>query len=230
MISVAIPVAPMVAGAFAFAFVVGYFLAFDIAWFAFFTLSEHAVFALRALPIAIGISSAFLIAFQLAKNAKPEGRLRHCLYYGWIVFLVGTGAAIIPYNHAGMSVTLFLIAIAVFFYHTRPSIRTPFVAFLLGATNMMLLTVVVGVFSGSSWQWPALQPDVRAMGIKVEGQNNYVRGHVIFAGGDNVLFYEFGVGNQPGATHLYRWQNIKEIVECPTSDDCTRPARKPTKR
>src|SRR5215471_5118146 len=94
-----IPVAPMVAGAFAFAFVVGYFLAFDIAWFAFFTLSEHAVFALRALPIAIGISSAFLIAFELAKNVKQDGWLRHCLYYGWILVLVGTAASIIRYNH-----------------------------------------------------------------------------------------------------------------------------------
>ena len=41
---------PLLASGFAFMYVVGYFLAFDLAWFAFFSLSEHVVFALRALP------------------------------------------------------------------------------------------------------------------------------------------------------------------------------------
>jgi hypothetical protein len=46
-----------VATGFAFSYVVGYFLAFDISSFSFFSLSEHVVFALWALPIAIGAPS-----------------------------------------------------------------------------------------------------------------------------------------------------------------------------
>jgi hypothetical protein len=37
-------VIPILMSAFAFAYVVGYFLAFDLAWFPFFSLSEHIVF------------------------------------------------------------------------------------------------------------------------------------------------------------------------------------------
>jgi hypothetical protein len=60
-----VTIVPMVAPAFAFAFVVGYFFAFDISWFPLFSLSEHIVFAIRALPIAIGASVAFLITLTL---------------------------------------------------------------------------------------------------------------------------------------------------------------------
>ena len=52
---------PIVASGFAVAYNVGYFLAYDISWLPFFSLPEHIVFALRALPIAIGASVAFLI-------------------------------------------------------------------------------------------------------------------------------------------------------------------------
>jgi hypothetical protein len=60
-------VVPILASTFAFAFVVGYFLAFDISWFPFFSLSEHVVFALRALPIAVGASVVFLLAMRYPK-------------------------------------------------------------------------------------------------------------------------------------------------------------------
>ena len=50
-------VGPVILSTFAFAYVVGYFYAFDIDWFPFFTLPEHLVFALRALPIAIGATA-----------------------------------------------------------------------------------------------------------------------------------------------------------------------------
>jgi hypothetical protein len=224
-----IPVAPMVAGAFAFAYVVGYFLSFDIAWFPFFTLSEHVVFALRALPIAIGLSFVFLIAFEVGRAAE-EGWLKHWLTYAWITFLLGTAVGIFQYNHAGLALTLVFIAIGGLFYHLNPAIRTPVARFLLSATNMMLVSVIVGVFSGSTWRLPYLQSDSRAMGIKVGANPEYSIGHVIFAGGDNILFYEFETKTQSGATHLYRWADVKDIVECSTSEDCTKRLRKSTKR
>lgn len=63
--------APFVASGFAFAFVVGYFFAFDIAWFSFFGLSEHIAFALRALPVAIGASVAFVMVLRHSVDAGP---------------------------------------------------------------------------------------------------------------------------------------------------------------
>jgi len=47
---------PALASALAVAYDVGYFFAFDINYFNFFSLSEHVVFALQALPIAVALS------------------------------------------------------------------------------------------------------------------------------------------------------------------------------
>jgi hypothetical protein len=207
-----IPVAPMVAGAFAFAYVVGYFLAFDISWFPFFTLSEHVVFAVRALPVAIGISFAFLIVFELTRISQREGWWRDYLRYAWIVVLVGTAIAIFLYNHAGLALTLLFIAAGTILYYKGPDIGSPFLAFLFSATNMMLVSVIVGVLSGATWRVPYLQPDSRAMAVKLKsGTGKPIRGHVIFAGNQSVLIYEFG----SGVTHLVSWDNIEEITEGP---------------
>ena len=207
-----IPVAPMVAGAFAFAYVVGYFLAFDISWFAFFTLSEHIVFALRALPVAIGISFAFLIAFEITKRSQREGWLRDYFGYAWIVVLLGTAIGIFLYNHAGLALTLVFIAVSTFLYYKGPKPGNPFVTFLFAATNMMLVSVIVGVLSGATWRVPYLQPDSRAMAVKLKkGTGKPIRGHVIFAGNQSVLIYEFG----SGVTYLVSWDNIEEITEGP---------------
>ena len=206
-----IPVAPMVAGAFAFAYVVGYFLAFDISWFAFFTLSEHVVFALRALPVAIGISCAFLIVFELTRMSQSEGWLKEYLGYAWIVVLVGTAIGIFLYNHAGLAITLLFIAVSTFLYYSGRIVRTPFISFLFSATNMMLVSVIVGVLSGATWRVPFLQPDSRAMAVKLKNATGKpIRGHVIFAGSQSVLFYEFN-----GVTHLISSDNIAEISEGP---------------
>jgi hypothetical protein len=80
------------APAFAFAFVVGYFYAFDIAWFAFFGLSEHIVFALRALPVAIGASMLFAIALRFSGprshlNIASSGWLSRLLRLPWLAWL-----------------------------------------------------------------------------------------------------------------------------------------------
>jgi hypothetical protein len=48
---------PFVASSFAFAFVVGYFYAFDIAWFAFFSFTEQLVFELCQLQLAAQLAS-----------------------------------------------------------------------------------------------------------------------------------------------------------------------------
>src|SRR5271163_2654638 len=59
-----------IASIFAFAFVIWYFYAYDIAWFPFFSFSEHLVFALRALPIALGALVVLLIVLNLPERAR----------------------------------------------------------------------------------------------------------------------------------------------------------------
>jgi hypothetical protein len=82
-------VGPMIGSSFAFAYVVGYFYAFDIAWFPFFSLPEHLVLALRALPMAIAASVVFLIALSPAdRRWKWLRDTTRWFVFGWIVILV----------------------------------------------------------------------------------------------------------------------------------------------
>jgi hypothetical protein len=62
--SIAQYVRPVIAPTFAFAFNIGCFIAIDINWFTLFNLTEHMVFAIKALPIAIGASICFEIALS----------------------------------------------------------------------------------------------------------------------------------------------------------------------
>jgi hypothetical protein len=59
-----ITAAPVISTSFAFAFNVGNFFAIDISWFTLFSLSEHVVFALRAIPVAIAGSIFISIAIN----------------------------------------------------------------------------------------------------------------------------------------------------------------------
>ena len=59
--------APFITASFAFAFNAGYFSAIDIGWFTFFSLTEHAGFALRALPVAISATIILMIAMGFSE-------------------------------------------------------------------------------------------------------------------------------------------------------------------
>lgn len=59
-----IPIAPVIATTFAFAYTVGFFSNIDINWYSLFTLSEQMEFALRAFPIAAASSIIFVIGYN----------------------------------------------------------------------------------------------------------------------------------------------------------------------
>jgi hypothetical protein len=82
---------------FAFAYVIGYFLAFDLAWLPFFSLSEHIVFALRALPFAV----AALVALLFAKDF-PDLLGRAILV--WICILWVAAVTALMTRYLGFSV------------------------------------------------------------------------------------------------------------------------------
>jgi hypothetical protein len=90
------------ASLFAFAYVIGYFYAYDITWFPFFTLTEHLVFALRAIPFAIVASVIFMVVVNYSvkcdeSSYKPSATLKQCfrwLRWVWICFLVVAGACL----------------------------------------------------------------------------------------------------------------------------------------
>src|ERR1700722_16788500 len=193
---------PVIASSFAFAFVVGYFYAFDIAWFAFFSFPEHLVFALRALPIAMGASVGFLIALRFS---DPESqwswfkKKSHWFVYGWMCVLAAAAFVAIMFgNHLGLAVSFVLIATGAYVYKNVPGdipgSRAPLATTLNWAITLMVLCFMVGFLSGNSWRIDWFSQHGHAMAIvtaPAPGDAKPSAGHVIYAGSSGVLFYNF---------------------------------------
>jgi hypothetical protein len=95
------------------------FLAFDISWFPFFSLSEHVVFALRALPIAIGASVLFLVALrypQIQAHWKFLREKSHRFSIAWICILAGAPVLALLGAHFALCLSFCLIALGAFIY------------------------------------------------------------------------------------------------------------------
>jgi hypothetical protein len=203
---------PIVASSFAFAFVVGYFFAFDIAWFPFFSLSEHVVFALRALPIAIGASVGFLIALKL--ETLPN--YWKWLQWLWICVLLAAGVLAAAGNHLGLAGSFGLVAVGAFMHNKMPVSQVSSVLYL--ATTAMVLSFIAGFVSGSTWKIDSFfrLPLARSIVVNLKAGNSQIHhvGHVIFVGSSGVLFYEYGTHT----VHLFRSDNIQDILECPNND------------
>jgi hypothetical protein len=157
---------PTIAAVFAFAYVIGYFYAYDIAWFPFFSFAEHLVFAIRALLVAVGACVIFLIALgeltrshgtgtDVLKSLKSARRRlwRSQKFYwklAWIVILIVAAGLLFSSHHYGpaISVTVILIGTAVLFFveeiHLAPAVNISFVGI-----NVIVGCVLAGFVSGS---------------------------------------------------------------------------------
>jgi hypothetical protein len=209
---------PFVASSFAFAFVVGYFYAFDIAWFAFFSFTEHLVFALRALPIAIGGSVGFLVALRFSQVELRWKWLQnkgHWLAYLWICALGIAALLAIKGNHLGLFASFVIVAIGAYIYQNLPSPSPPFATVVFWATNLMVLSFTVGLASGNAWRFEKLIPfQHRTNPIVVESENqDPIAGHVIFVGSVGVLIYDL---NRKAVT-LVKENKITKVFECASS-------------
>ena len=91
--------APFIATSFAFAFNVGYFWSIDIGWFSLFSLSEHVVFALRALPVAIGASIVFMIGLNFA---QLESRFKWLIPFPYQIDFAMYGNDVMDLTSAGL--------------------------------------------------------------------------------------------------------------------------------
>jgi hypothetical protein len=161
-------VVPILASTFAFAFVVGYFLAFDISWFPFFSLSEHVVFALRALPIAVGASVVFLLAMRYPKikNRWPylEGK-GHWFALGWVCILAIAALLALLSAHFALFLSFCLIAAGTYVYYRIPA---PHMSF----ANVLYWTHHHDGFIPNSRVWVSLQLEVRLASRQVLGTSH----------------------------------------------------------
>jgi hypothetical protein len=223
-------VIPLLMSGFAFAYVVGYFLAFDIAWFPFFSLSEHVVFALRALPIAVAASVCLLLA------AKFPQFLKHAKW-PWVGVLAAAALIAILYRYLALFISFAIIAIATILYETKSETdisaagksetNLSSITMLFLVAQLMTMSVIVGFFSGSFWWVESylykhipfalsrtmhlhLKPSngVNSTSLPV-GSTSHPVGHLIFVGNSGLLFYEYGLHR----VQLYRWEEIEAVHE-----------------
>jgi hypothetical protein len=199
---------PTILGFFAYAYVIGYFLASDIAWFPFFTLSEHASFAIRALPLAAGASIVFLTVY-------PNWERYRWLPLAWSWILVAFAGVLLLSNHIAIGIIVALMALLEFVRRRDTAFVQPPELFYW-TVNLMVLSIIAGFVSAMTWVIvPVLHlPVTPWMIVELKAplsnhKDKYLRGHVMFAGETRVLFYENAVG-----THLLRFDEIQHIEEC----------------
>jgi hypothetical protein len=205
-------VAPVTASIFAFAYVVGYFYAFDIAWFAFFSFPEHLVFALRALPIAIGASVCFLIALRFSTLESRWKWLQgksQWFGFGWVFALVVIAVYTFFSNHVGLATSFLLIAGGSYIYQKMPASTSRFENVLYWAITLMVLSLMTGFASGYSWKVHQIS-SMTVVYNKPDSGSKPPAGHIIFAGSSGVLFYDY---NQK-KVRLVRQDIINDIFEC----------------
>jgi hypothetical protein len=218
----------------ALCFAIGYFYAFNISWFSFFSVTDHLVFALRALPVAF----AFLLigSVLLDDTGLVKGLPRRTIVYLWVVFLAVMIVFLLFDNLIGLAVSLSTVAI-VTWYSTRKTL-SPAVRLLTFGANIAVTCFVLGFCDGELFKQRPLEntpivkavyyyliadlkfrPTASAYVTKTTSPKDGPAGHVIFSGSTGVLIYDYNCK----CAHWTRWENIDEVVECKTFDCSDRP-------
>jgi hypothetical protein len=213
---------PIVASIFAFSYVVGYFYAFDISWFPFFSLAEHLVFALRAIPVALAASALFLVALTImGEKAQFEFIHRHAKLWRivWAIILIGIASYAAYHNHAGLTLSLLAIALSTFTLSLTSTleigINLSVICFIIGfASGLVVKNPIYGSVKYSVLIVRNTQGDLNpAPGANAAALSNtraVSRGHVIFVGEAGVLYFDYEF-------HDIRWlrrDGIAELCGC----------------
>jgi len=214
---------PAVASVFAFSYIVGYFYAYDITWFPFFTFTEQLVFALKALPIAIVAFVALLIVIshstECYKWTDRRKRVSKYVKNIWILLLVAAAIGLVWKNYIGPGICLSAVAVGVYYFNLTERPRVIHIHIMYWGLNFMVFCLFLGFISGYSWQMFRLpgahsQYVVRKSGSQPSTQS-VPAGHLIFSGANGVLFYDYC----QRSARLVRLDDIEEIAQC-THSDC----------
>jgi hypothetical protein len=209
-------VIPFLLSGFAFAYVIGYFLAFDLAWLPFFSLSEHIVFALRALPFAVAVLVALLFAKEF-----PQFLGRAIL--AWICILWLAAVIALMTRYFGLFVTFVIIAVATKSYYKQYQLDAVAIAMPYLVAQLMILSLIVGYLSGTVLKLDGFVDDhvphwfSRSMHVHLAAEKDSVEaqphnGHIVFVGGQRILFYDYALSK----VQLYQWKDVSEVHESDT--------------
>lgn len=228
---------PALGSIFAFAYVVGYFYAIGIGWFAFFSFTDQLVFALRALPIAVGALVLFLVGISLSTGMHKltwiieyERQLFIILNFCWIAVLLSLSVLILRSGSIGATCSFIAISIGTGYFMTSKKPRPLLIHALYWGINITVLCLLLGYGSGTFWisglykhfgvDSMFVVPKESDSGTGSEKSKDNAMGpsvgHVLFSGTTGVLLYDYGYKR----VRFTRWEGIEEISGCAESE-CT---------
>jgi hypothetical protein len=193
---------PVLASAMAVTYDVGYFGALDISYFSFFSLSEHIVFAIQALPFAIIAAMAVLYVTNFWMARLRPLKLKPSVTTILVVLTIGTiVGAVVLFITGPVSIGLFVLCIPIMFalgYYEAPS------QFMLAAAlgTTLLVSFGIGFDDGSR---RTLRRDISHVLATTSGD---LRVKLIRSGESGILFYN--VSTQ--LIEFLRWEEIKRIT------------------
>jgi hypothetical protein len=199
---------PLIIPAFALAFNIGYFSAIDIGWFTFFNLSEHVVFALRALPIAIGASIGFEIGLRfhlIEHHLHLHKNWRIYIYYIWVTVLVIAMLVSERHHRFGLLISVGAVLVGAWIHHNLRTPKRSLIEVLYWATTLLFITMFVGYVSAYYFM-----PYQRCSNIVMTHDNDIV-GNILFSGTKYLLIYEPGNSR----TRIALWSDIGGVSLCP---------------
>jgi hypothetical protein len=222
---------PVFGTAIAITYDVGFFWGLDINYFTLFSLTEHIVFAIEALPVALGLSFTLAVLFVVfkatdqRKNDKAEREMATLnaqqksewlrqsaardrrIALRWVAFSLAS-LPLAWLGHPLLSIIVFtccmsLQSIGALFY---PKILySPFFVANSVVTVSLLITFAVGV----DVQQRFVRGGKVAHAISLE--NSELTGRIVRAGERGLLFYD------PGSREIsfVRWETVKRIRTVP---------------
>jgi hypothetical protein len=213
---------PIIGTSFAFAYDVGYFASFDINWFTFFSLPDHILFALRALPVALGASVIFIIGLRfseilesrkevfiissLANNAAPT------VFYSWIVVLIGAAIwAAWRHHNYGIFFCFTAVAAGAAFHHfimvpdeklqDTFSSKISLSTIVYWTIAITALSIMLGYGTTKFWR------ESGSVISEILFDGTEAKGYIMHAGTQGLMFYDC---NEKGI-RIVMWKSVTEV-------------------
>src|SRR5262249_10782872 len=120
----------------------------------FFTLSEHIVFAIRALPIAIAAVVLLVVGLTVPRLINRRWQLVMASFVStvvWPILLLLVAVYVAVLHHYLLFATVLLLAIAAFVRRWTFSAREPLANILYGSITLIALSFAAGFASQKVW-------------------------------------------------------------------------------
>jgi hypothetical protein len=198
---------PLAASMIAMTYNVGYFSGIDIKVFSLFSLTEHIVFAIEALPLAFGLMfgsfvSIASLSMPKGKNTTVIGRWliqRKVVGLAFSLLLLGVIAYLI--NSIHWFVISGLVFVAIFMYESLRKRFSANIAILFGAVIVFTVIFIIGYDQGAR----LLRSRLETHFLQVDGTT--LAGRLVRGGEKGILF----VRADSKELLFVRWDNIKSL-------------------